>query len=266
MYRQYTFVTNYGNKHRATASSEAKARAMLEARGHVISHLHTSIPIGGTTVSSTANQFQTSESLLGGILGGLSGYFGGGGAQGAIEGFAGGYGGGGAVPGNLPGPTNCPGGTSWVNNVGCVPGGGFVATGGGGAGTCPSGTFRNPITGNCVRIDPSAILPGGAPFISSTQPYGAATHGRYGIAMVPAAQSQTRLSCPRGMVLGMDNLCYNRRDLRKDERKWVPPRKPLLTGGDLNAISRAARAAGRMEVQKKRLEKLGLLKKPTRRR
>jgi hypothetical protein len=67
------------------------------------------------------------------------------------------------------------------------------------------------------------------------------------------------------MVLGADDLCYNRRDLRKDERKWIPGRKPLLTGGDLNAISRAARAASRVKTQQKRLESLGLLKKPTRR-
>jgi hypothetical protein len=99
-----------------------------------------------------------------------------------------------------------------------------------------------------------------------TDAYGSAVHGRYGVALTPGAQAQTRLMCPRGMVLGMDDLCYNKRDLRKDERKWVPPRKPLLTGGDLNAISRAARAAGRMKVQQKRLEKLGLLQKPRGRR
>jgi len=43
---------------------------------------------------------------------------------------------------------------------------------------------------------------------------------------------------------------------------WPKPRRPLLTSGDLNAISKAARAAARMKVQQKRLQKLGLLPKP----
>jgi endonuclease/exonuclease/phosphatase (EEP) superfamily protein YafD len=64
------------------------------------------------------------------------------------------------------------------------------------------------------------------------------------------------------MVLGNDGLCYNRRDIRKSDREHVPGRKPLLTGGDLNAITRAARAARRVKVQQKKLEKLGLLQKP----
>jgi hypothetical protein len=125
--------------------------------------------------------------------------------------------------------------------------------------TCPDGSAR--ILGRCVN--PMAALPGGAPFISD--PYGSAVKGQFGVALTPSMQPQTRLSCPRGMVLGMDDLCYNKRDLRKDERKWVPPRKPLMTGGDLNAIAKAARAAARVKVQQKRLEKLGLLKRPGRR-
>lgn len=125
---------------------------------------------------------------------------------------------------------------------------------------CPSGSFL--LNGRCVN--PSAALPGGTPFI--TDPYGEAVKGMYGVALTPAAVASTRYRCPRGMVLGMDNLCYNRRDLRKDERKWVPPRKPLLTGGDLNAISRASRAASRIERETKRLQKLGMIRKPTRRR
>jgi hypothetical protein len=134
----------------------------------------------------------------------------------------------------------------------------------GGTEACPPGTFRMP-GGSCVRVDPTAVLPGGRPFVSTVDAYGAATVGHFGVALVPSAMTQTRLRCPRGMVLGADDLCYNRRDLRKDERKWIPGRKPLLTGGDLNAISRAARAASRVKTQQKRLESLGLLKKPTRR-
>jgi len=44
---------------------------------------------------------------------------------------------------------------------------------------------------------------------------------------------------------------------------WPQPRRPLLTGGDLNAISKASRAASRIERQTKRLQKLGMMRKPT---
>jgi hypothetical protein len=92
---------------------------------------------------------------------------------------------------------------------------------------------------------------------------GEAVMGRYGAGLQPGTKSITVSRCPRGAVLGNDGLCYNRGDLRKSDRKWVPGRKPLLTGGDLNAISRAARAANKMKTQQKRLQKLGMLPKPT---
>lgn len=81
-------------------------------------------------------------------------------------------------------------------------------------------------------------------------------------ATAPLRETQIVRRCGRGNVLAIDGLCYDRKLLRKDQRMWPPGRKPLLTGGDLNAISRAARAAGRMKTQQKRLQKLGLLPKP----
>lgn len=81
-------------------------------------------------------------------------------------------------------------------------------------------------------------------------------------AVAPFRETQVVRRCGRGSVLAIDGLCYDRKLLRKDQRMWPPGRKPLLTGGDLNAISRAARAAGRMKTQQKRLQKLGLLPKP----
>jgi len=78
----------------------------------------------------------------------------------------------------------------------------------------------------------------------------------------PFRETQVVRRCGRGNVLATDGLCYDKKLLRKDQRMWPPGRKPLLTGGDLNAISRAARAAGRMKTQQKRLQKLGLLPKP----
>jgi len=89
---------------------------------------------------------------------------------------------------------------------------------------------------------------------------GVAVMGRYGAAESPATRTAVRRKCPRGTVLGKDNLCYD--GLRRGERKWPPGRKPLLTGGDLNAISKASRAASRIETKTKQLQRLGMLRKP----
>ena len=117
-----------------------------------------------------------------------------------------------------------------------------------------SGTFAPTVMAS--TFDPSDFGHGTAP-----EDFGEAVMGRFGAALVPASVATTTLRCPRGAVLGIDNLCYNKRDLHKDQRKWVPGRKPLLTGGDLNAISRAARAARKMATQTKRLQLLGLMPK-----
>jgi hypothetical protein len=86
---------------------------------------------------------------------------------------------------------------------------------------------------------------------------------RYGAAMVPGYQEVQRASCLPGMVLGNDGYCYNTSQISNKERMWPKGRKPLLTGGDMAAISKAARAAGRLQRTQKKLEKIGLLKKPS---
>lgn len=86
--------------------------------------------------------------------------------------------------------------------------------------------------------------------------------GRYGIGQAPrvagrlnnrSGQPYQVLRCPPGMLLGKDNVCYE--SLRNHERKWPKGRKPLLTGGEMNAITKAARAAARLTRTKKRLKK-----------
>lgn len=129
---------------------------------------------------------------------------------------------------------------------------------GSGTGTCPAGTVRIPFLG-CVNA-PGGETTGGGMVISG----GEAVNGRYGAAIAPQQRQRTRLRCPRGMVLGKDNLCYDH--LPNRDRKWPKARRPLLTGGDLNAITRASQAANRMKKQQRRLQKLGLLKKPSSRR
>lgn len=143
-------------------------------------------------------------------------------------------------------------GSSGGNGSAQVPGASnLVATG-----TCPDGSLK--VAGKCLDLQPGGSVSGGGMVLN----YGEAVMGRYGAALVPAMTSTTVHRCPRGAVLGNDGLCYNKRDLRRSDRMWVPGRKPLLTGGDLNAISKASRAAAKMKTQSKRLQKLGLLPKP----
>lgn len=191
----------------------------------------------------------------------------------------GGGGGGGGAPSwmcALLGRSQCSYADLIAAGVGWVIGGAGSGGGGGsepppGNGSTPGFTGDSPASGGCpdgqigypplcFDVQPGGGTTGGGVVVTQ----GEAVMGRYGAALQPMTRTQTVARCLPGMVLGNDGLCYNRRDLRKDERKWVPGRKPLLTGGDLNAISRAARAARRVKTQQKRLEKLGLLKKPSR--
>jgi len=88
--------------------------------------------------------------------------------------------------------------------------------------------------------------------------------GRYGAGMVPLVEARRHLDCLPGMVLGTDEICYNRRDLKNAERKYPKGRAPLLTGGERNAISKANRAAKKIERTTKQLQSMGMMKKPNR--
>jgi len=75
-----------------------------------------------------------------------------------------------------------------------------------------------------------------------------------------------RAVCLKGMQLGNDGICYNKSQISNKQRQWPAGRKPLLSGGDMRAISIAARAGRRLEGATKRLQRLGMMKKPTARR
>jgi len=126
---------------------------------------------------------------------------------------------------------------------------------------------RAPVPGGPTRLD---IVPtiGGIPqpFPGEEQqllPIGEAVMGRFGAGFKPAVFSQQRRACGRGAVLGVDGICYNRRDIRNNERFWPRGRRPLLTGGEMRCISVASRAAGKLQKKTKQLQKLGMLKKPS---
>jgi len=109
-------------------------------------------------------------------------------------------------------------------------------------GPCPGVFSVQGPDGTC--IDLTALPPGGRPAITRSD-FGNAVTGAFGIpALEPASVPSTRLLCPSGMVLGRDNLCYPTQVLRRDSRfrKWRPGARPILTGGQRKAISKARTA------------------------
>lgn len=128
--------------------------------------------------------------------------------------------------------------------------------------------FRNTATGKCeLDLIPG---PGGGgtgsqrDFMGGPQggPPGEAVMGRYGAALAPGSMMIDRATCLRGMQLGDDGLCYNKGQISNKQRMWPAGRKPLLTGGEMRAITVAATAGRRLERASKRLQKIGLMKKP----
>lgn len=173
---------------------------------------------------------------------------------GAIGGSAGA-----AIGGALGGLVNIPGGGAGGSQP-AIPSDApaLVATSSGAnVASCPQGTLS--VGGHCIDLQPGGAVSGGGLVVSG----GEAVMGMFGAALAPMQTQRSVSRCIPGMVLGKDGLCYNRRDLTNKQRKWPKGRRPLLTGGELNAISKAARAAKRVKGTQKKLQRLGLLKKPT---
>ncbi len=148
------------------------------------------------------------------------------------------------------------------------------------AAICPPGFFETP-AGGCQAIsapeprpfiDPFALpraigrgisqLFDGGPAAAAPGMVSEAVMGRFGAGFEPELLSTTTRRCGRGAVLGLDGICYNRRDLRNSERFWPRGRRPLLTGGEMRCISVASAAAKKLQRKQKQLTELGLLKRP----
>jgi len=97
-------------------------------------------------------------------------------------------------------------------------------------------------------------------------PLGEVVMGIYGAGVRPGSQMIDRAVCGRKMQLGDDGVCYNKSQISNKQRMWPAGRRPLLSGGDMSAISTAARAGKRLDLATKRLQKMGMMKKPTPRR
>jgi len=190
------------------------------------------------------------------FIGAATGFFSGGPA-GAVGGFLGG-GGEGRRKRRLVG-TPVVSRPTWVSHADCSarPGDHSYNTG---TGVC---TPTRPAPGPIAAIE--RFLPGGRTGMELV-PGGEAVMGQYGAGMMPDQVPSVRMDCTfggtvRGLILGDDNLCYNKSQIANKERKWPVGRRPLLTGGEMRAISIASRAAGRLSRTTKRLESIGMLKK-----
>jgi len=182
--------------------------------------------------------------IIGAISGGLTG-----GIGGAIGGFAGG----GRRRGGQPKAPSVLG----------IPGGAFAS---GRRGGCKPPNVKNrrgvcAPPGRGFRAGLEQLLPGGS---GGGAAGGAAVMGQYGAAMVPGVDAVRTLDCLPGMVLGLDELCYNKRDISNKERKWPRGTRPLGTPGEMAALRKAASFGRRMETTVKRMQKIGVLKKPSR--
>ena len=112
-----------------------------------------------------------------------------------------------------------------------------------------------------VRDRVDRLLDPGSPFLEVGQ---LAAHSVYD-EEVPSAGLVTGIGRIEGtlcMVVANDGLCYNRSQISNKERMWPRGRRPLLTGGEMRAISIASRAAGRLTRTAVRLQDIGLIKKP----
>ena len=173
----------------------------------------------------------------------------GGALRGGISAFAGGAfsgGGGGCGPGMV---MTRGGGCSYGNE-------GLGLSGRGGGYTNGDGRDK---PGRVAAVQ--KFLPGGA---TGTYVAGEAVMGQWGAALEPQVVGEVErkdgttgpiLRCIRGMVLGTDDLCYNK-PLANGKRKWPRGTPPFLTGGDVKCL----RTANRLRSSKhssKLLKELG---------
>jgi len=106
------------------------------------------------------------------------------------------------------------------------------------------------------------FLPGGA---TGRFDAGAAVMGQWGAALEPQVVGSVQrddgstgplLRCLRGMVLGTDDLCYNK-PLANGKRKWPRPTPPFLSGGDVKCLRKSIRLR-KSKSSKKLLRELGM--------
>jgi len=68
--------------------------------------------------------------------------------------------------------------------------------------------------------------------------------------------------CLPGDVLGKDGFCHKKGSIPNKEREYPRGRRPLGTPGEMAALAKAASFGRRMERTVKRMQSIGVLKKP----
>jgi len=149
---------------------------------------------------------------------------------------------------STPTATTFPGQPLTTGRRGFRPGRSDGSLGIGGLPDCPPPLRRNS-QGLCV---------------ATTSPFGAQEFGgeviagQYGAGFIAGSRIVDVATCPRGTVLGKDGNCYA--NLANKNRLYPRGRRPLLTGGDMRAISRARTAGNRLANAKQDLLAIGMLK------
>lgn len=145
--------------------------------------------------------------------------------------------------GGVPGSTGLPP-VSTTTPLADIAGGTFGKE-------CPPGTFN--VFGTCLDLQPGGETQGEGFVVPNGSSGMSPVAGRYGPAYRPSqvgtVNGRPIRRCVPGMVLGRDNLCYEKRAISRSERKWPKAAKPPITVGDAKAIRQADRA-------KKRVKKL----------
>lgn len=89
----------------------------------------------------------------------------------------------------------------------------------------------NGVTGHPTMVPANGAGPAGGAPVPPVEPFTFKDE---------STRDGVRRRCPRRFKLGIDNLCYFNLPRNSKFRKWRPGRKPMFTGGDLNAIKTAA--------------------------
>ncbi len=134
------------------------------------------------------------------------------------------------------------------------------AAGGGG---CVFPFRRDPRTGECRIFLGDQTGPNGngrAGGDGAALPLGEPVMGRYGAGVVPGSMVIDRAVCGKGMQLGDDGVCYNKSQISNKQRMWPRGRRPLLTGGEMRAISIASRSGKRLDSTSSKLRAMGMMK------
>jgi len=127
--------------------------------------------------------------------------------------------------------------------------------------TCSDLQVWDPATQRCLDLTPDVTTPAEDP---AGLP-GASMHlSRPHQDTVPVRKVVERRKCNKWSVLGKDGWCHPKGTIANKMRAWPKPRRPLMTGGDLNCITKAARVATRLKATSKRLKKLGMIKEAIR--